>query len=162
MAQKDSTNSLQEFLGKWQAHFDRIQASNSLSKSEKEEIVNGLTKLREIFDDAWLWDNAGEGFIHPMLSSLVNYAPKSQLSLADFGRKLDALRNFTQFDTLTRRLKNSKEYLGAKAEVETIAKLIAADIKDIELYPKVKIGDSQKPDTVKVRNGLYQMVYHAV
>lgn len=147
MTQEGNTNSLQEFLGKWQAHFDRIQASNSLSKSEKEEVVNGLTKLREVFDDAWLWDNAGAGFIHPMLSSLVNYGPSSQLSLADFGRKLDALKDFGRFDILARRLKNSKEYLGAKAEVETIAKLIAGSITDIELYPKVKIDDREKhPD----------------
>ena len=59
MAQEGRINSLQEFLGKWQVHFDRIQATNSLSKSEKEEVVSGLTKLREVCDDTWLWDNAG-------------------------------------------------------------------------------------------------------
>lgn len=153
MTQKGNTNSLQEFLGKWQAHFDRIQASNSLSKSEIKKVVNGLTKLREVFDDAWLWDNAGAGFIHPMLSHLGNYSPRSQLSLADFGRKLDALKDFTRFDTLVRRLKNSKEYLGAKAEVETVAKLIAASITDIELYPKLKIGDRQKQPDLRATVG---------
>jgi len=150
MAQKSSINSLQEFLGRWQAHFDRIQASDSLSKSEKEEVLSGLTMLREVFDDAWLWDNAGMGFIHPMLSSLVNYAPRSQLSLADFGRKLGALKDVSRFDILARRLKNSIEYLGAKAEVETVAKLIAASITDIELYPKIKIGDRQRQPDLRI------------
>ena len=58
MAQEGRINSLQEFLGKWQVHFDRIQAANSSSKSEKEEVVSELTKLREVCDDTWLWDNA--------------------------------------------------------------------------------------------------------
>ncbi len=68
MTQEHSTDSRRDFLGKWEAHFDRMQKSDSLGKSEKEEILSGLKKLREVFDDAWLWENAGMGFIHPLTS----------------------------------------------------------------------------------------------
>jgi len=150
MTQERATNSLQDFLGNWESHFARMQESDSLSKSEKEEVLSGLKKLREVFDDAWLWENAGMGFIHPLMSYLVNYAPRSQLWLAEFGRKLDALKGLGRFEILVKRLKNSKEYLGAEAEAETAAKLIAAGITDIELYPKVVIGGRQKEPDLRI------------
>lgn len=150
MTHERSTNSLQDFLGKWEDHFDRIQRSDSLSNGEKEEVLSGLQKLRGVFDDAWLWENAGVGFIHPLLSYFANYGSRSQLWLGEFGRKLDALKGLGRFEILVKRLKNSKEYLGAEAEVETVAKLIAADITDIELYPKVMIRDKPKEPDLRV------------
>lgn len=81
MPQERDNNSLQDFLGRWEAHFNRTQESDSLSESEKEGVLTGLKKLREVFDDAWLWENAKMGFIHPLMSYLVNYAPRSQLWL---------------------------------------------------------------------------------
>lgn len=147
MTQQANNSSLQDFLGRWEAHFHRLRESDSLSESEKERVLSGLTKLREVFDDTWLWENTGIGFVHPLLSRLVNYTPSSQLWLADFGRKLDALKSIAEFGTLAKRLKNGREYLGAEAEVETAAKLITAGVTNIELSPKVTIrGKPKAPD----------------
>ncbi len=124
----------QVYVGKWQYHLDYIQSSESFSGLEKKNIFDGLAKLREIFTDDWLWD-AAENW-HPLISYITNYAPWSQLWLADFGRRLNFIKDLPQIDKLHERLKNPNEYSGAEAEVDTIYKLKKSGF-NIELYPKV-------------------------
>jgi len=137
-------------MGKWEAHFERIQKNDSLTSNEKAEILHGLKALREIFDDAWLWENAGKGFTHPLMNYLGNYAPISLQWLASFGIKLHIIKDVVGFKEIVSRLRNAQEYRGAEAEVETVGKLAIANIKDIQLYPKVMVNGKLKKSDIKV------------
>ena len=152
--QEHESSSLQSLLGKWESHFDRVSQSDSLSESEKTEVISGLEKLRKVFDDAWLWETSKVGFVHPLIGNIANYAPWSLFWLADFWRKLAALKGLVKFEELGKRLRDSKEYGGAKAEVETVVRLVDAGITEVELYPKVSVRNKEKkPDLRAVVDG---------
>ncbi len=143
----------------WAFHLDDVRRSDSLTKDEKKDILDGLTKLSQIFDDDWLQRIRQER--HPLLGYLLNKAPWSQLYLADFGRKLATLKGLAKFEELRERLRDSKRYIGAEAEVEIAAKLMVGGINDIELYPKVQVGGRTKePDIRAVVDG--EVVYFEV
>lgn len=125
---------LQNHIGKWENHIDYITESDSLTDDEKQEILDGLAKLRNIFTDAWLWQAVEDR--HPLVWYITNYAPWSQSWLAELGRRLDFIAFLPQFDELENRLLNPKEYAGAIAELDMAYKLTNAGF-EVELYPQV-------------------------
>jgi len=124
----------QNHMGKWKYHLDYILKSDSLNDDDKREILDGLAKLRDVFTDEWLWEAAKGG--HPLISYITNYAPWSQLWLAELGRRLNSLEALPNFGELKKRLLNPKEYAGAIAEVDLVYKLTDAGYV-VELYPQV-------------------------
>lgn len=128
----------QDNAGRWQYHLDYINSSDGLDEKQKAEVQEGISKLREIFDDDWL--SLAVRTSHPLVSSILNYAPTSYLSLADIGSKLYLLKDTPKFKELTVRLKNSDEYAGAEAEFDTAYKLKSAGLGIKELFPKVGKG----------------------
>jgi hypothetical protein len=139
----------------WEFYLDYVRQSDNLSEDEMKEVLDGVTKLRQVFNDNWLRQARQEH--HPLVSYVLSKAPwsqQSQLWLADFGRKLDALKRLPKFKRLQKRLRSSREYLGAEAEAEIAAKITAAGITDIELYPNVMVKDKQKePDLRAIVDG---------
>lgn len=128
----------QDNAGRWQHHLDYIKSSDSLDEKQKTEVLDGISKLRDIFDDDWL--SLAVKTRHPLVSSILNYAPTSYLSLADLGSKLNLLKDVSRFQELTARLKNGDEYTGAEAELDTAHKLKSAGLSIKELFPKVGKG----------------------
>lgn len=143
---------LQRTVGQWPVIYDNVRGNGDLSDPDKKDVLDGLKKLREIFGDEWLLERTGKGYTHPLLFCLANLAPSCQLSLADFGRKLHALKGVKDFKTLAARLRNSQEYSGAEAEVQILDKLQAAGMADIELHPKVN-EMNKRPDFRAVVEG---------
>ena len=128
----------QDNAGRWQHHLDYIKSSDSLDENQKAKVLEGISKLREIFDDNWL--SLAVRTRHPLVSSILNYAPTSYLSLAELGSKLNLLKNTPGFKELTFRLKKGEEYTGAEAELDTAYKLKSAGLSIKELFPKVGKG----------------------
>jgi hypothetical protein len=138
----------QDNAGQWQYHLDQINSSDSLDVKQKAEVQGGIAKLREVFDDNWL--SMAMRIQHPLVSSILNYAPTSYLSLADLGRKLNLLKEVPSFKELTVRLKNGEQYAGAEAELDAAYKLISSGLSIKELFPKVGKG---KADIVVLIDG---------
>ena len=44
----------QDNARRWQCHLDCINSSDGLDEKQKAEVQEGISKLREIFDDDWL------------------------------------------------------------------------------------------------------------
>ena len=130
----------QNRIGRWEYHINYILKSDSLNDDEKRGILDGLAKLRNVFTDDWLWRAAKDG--HPLISYVTNYAPWSQLWLAELGRRLDSIKVLPKFDDLKNRLLNPKEYAGAVMEVDLAYKLTHAGFV-VELYPQT---DNKKSD----------------
>jgi hypothetical protein len=129
----------------WDYHLDQIEHSDLFSDSEKREVLEGVTKLRQIFDDEWLLDAAKTH--HPLFQYYIsNHVPWTQFWLADFGRALDSIKGTLNSDDLVKRLKDSKQYSGAKLELQVAWKLKKAGF-NIELccYTHQK-GTKKKPD----------------
>lgn len=142
-------------MDSWEFHLTYVAKTDSLKDEEKTQVLDGLAKLKQVFDDNWLRQARKEH--HPIVMYVLNKAPWSQLWLADFGTKLDALKQIAtpqSFDRLAGRLRSSTQYAGAEAEVEAITKLIAAGITDLELYPKVEVkGKPKEPELRAVVHG---------
>lgn len=139
-------------MDSWEFHLTYAVQTDSLKHEEKTQVLHGLTKLRQVFDDDWLRQARKEH--HPLAAYILNKAPWSQLWLAEFGTKLDALKKLANFDRLARRLRSSTEYTGAEAEVEAAAKLVTASITDIELYPRVEVkGKPKEPELRAIVDG---------
>jgi len=142
-------------MDSWEFHLMYVAKMDSLKDEEKTRVLDGLAKLKQVFDDNWLRQARKEH--HPIVAYILNKVPWSQLWLADFGTKLDALKQIAalqSFDRLAGRLRSSTQYAGAEAEVETITKLIAAGITDLELYPKVEVkGKPKEPELRAVVHG---------
>jgi hypothetical protein len=115
---------------KWDFFLDRIEKNPLFNDREKKSIVESLTSLCQIFDDEWLLE-ARETY-HPLYYQYIsNSVPWTQFWLVDFSKALDSLKETPNFDWLVKRLKLSKEYYGAKAEIEVAWKLKKASF-DIE------------------------------
>jgi len=160
MRSKSNSNAdLHAGTDSWGFHLTYVAQSDDLKPQEKKQVLYGLTKLKQVFDDDWLRQARKEH--HPLVAYIINKAPWSQLWLAQFGMKLDALNKLANFSKLVRRLRSSKEYTGAEAELEAAAKLITAGITNIELYPEIKVkGKPKTPDLRAIVGG--QDIYFEV
>ena len=136
-----ATTAFQKNFGTWDQHMDRLTRSENLSPQDQAEVLRGLAKLRETFDDDWLWETASEGFRHPLTGKLFNYAPWSQLWIAQFGNKLAYVSQLAGFNKIEGRLKSVTEYPGAEREVLTASRFQGTGL-EVELQPNVEGGKS--------------------
>lgn len=145
MGKSDNNTYWHTNMDTWEFHLNYVRHSVSLTEDEKKEVLDGLAKLMQVFDHNWLRQARQDH--HPLVSYFLNKAAWSQFWLAEFGGELHAMGNLPRFKSLRNRLRNSEQYAGAEAEVETVVKIMAAGITDIELYPTVEVkGKRRKPD----------------
>lgn len=102
----------------WSNYTLLLLEDEELTNSQKELILNGWTKLKNIFDDNWI-QTANKW--HPLFDYLKDQAFWSRVWLADFGERLSELKDIPH--RLKQRLRNETEFYGALAEVEVASNL---------------------------------------
>jgi hypothetical protein len=145
----------QNLIGTWQYHLDYVRKSDNFKDNQKEQILKGLSKLREFFSDEWLKEEIKSGYYHhPLVSYMSNYAPWSQLKLVDFANRLDSISNVPRFEKLLESLKNPEQYGGAESESDSLYKLKTAGF-NLELYPNIGVGKRKADIKATIENNSY-------
>lgn len=129
-----------------------MMKTDTLSDTEKQQVQEGIALLRKTFDNNWLQNESRIG--HPLLYYIANTAAWSQYWLSDLGRKIEALRTLPKFGDLESRLKDSNEYQGAIAEIDSAYKLLKVGFQ-IELAPP--IGRGKRKADLKAILGKYEI-----
>jgi len=123
----------------WGLHYMDIENQKKLTRREKEYLIRGHDSLVQIFKDhpdSFLED---EDF-HPLTFWILSKPGEIWwlCHLARIGYIIDSFRNAKGFETIEQRLRNSKSFFGALAEIETAALLQDCGAKIEFLKPTEK------------------------
>ncbi|MFW9889822.1 MAG: hypothetical protein ACFFER_16660, partial [Candidatus Thorarchaeota archaeon] len=108
----------------WGLHYMDIESQKKLTRKEKDYLIQGVDSLVKMFKDhpdSFLEDKE----LHPLTFWILSKPGEIWwfCHLARIGHIIDSFRNTQGFETVEQRLRNSRFFFGALAEIETAALL---------------------------------------
>lgn len=119
---------------KFDYYVQLVKEDKELTTDQKETIIVGFGKLREVFGDAWLDEAINTG--HPLSAYIYNTALWSRLWLTNVGLILDITKDLPGQIGIVSRLKNANQFEGAYFELQVTSRLKTNGFY-IEINPEV-------------------------
>lgn len=132
-------NFWKECYYRWDYYVKKLKQQDDLDEKMKSRALGSMEVLKKIFDEGWMKESLLK---HPLFGYIANMAPWSRRWIIDFGEKLREFGSRPTFGEIKKRLRNSKEYGGAKTELD-VAWIIKRNGFKIEFLPR---GEKRSTD----------------
>ena len=127
----------------WDTVASHFYGIKDITEKQIELARNAFSFLKNEFGEKYLKEMEP---IHPMYFHIHNYVQASRLWFVELAADIKRLKEFPNYESLYRRLKNSKKFPEAFSVLEIAIKFCKAGF-NIEFDPKVKVnGRSKEPD----------------
>ena len=132
----------------WEIVANHFYGIKDITEEQKELVRNAFSFLKNELGENYLKEMES---IHPMYFHIHNYVLASRLWFVELAADIKRLKEFPNYKSLYRRLKNSRKFPEAFSVLELAIKFCKVGF-NIEFDPNVKINGKPKEPDLKVIN----------